>query len=382
VSELAKIEGIKTIINFINRKELEDRLPTILTGDFNSTIHDEVIKLLKNNETKFGTKSIIDAFDFLPIAQYGPTYHNFGKIDTGDPIDHLFASNDIKIHDTTIDKEKEMKLFISDHYPVSSIIEMNEFQLTHNYHTHNFRCGHAKGTVNDYVNEARKLGIKTIGFCDHVPFKDNRLPGLRMNYDVINDYLEEINHAKETYNNIEILSGFECEYFKSIHDYYVELKNKTDYLVLGQHYIEDNGYVGNANFQTKKHLLKYALHIEEALDTKLFSLLVHPDCFGLAHLEFDETSISVTHRICLAARKNRVTIELNSNGFRRFFEDNTHPYPLDDFWKIVSLEYGDIPVLITSDAHEIKHLSDDAVNEAVEYAKKYNLNIVDKLILK
>lgn len=38
-----------------------------------------------------------------------------------------------------------------------------------NFHTHTYRCHHAKGTDRDYVEAAIKAGYTEIGFSDHVP---------------------------------------------------------------------------------------------------------------------------------------------------------------------------------------------------------------------
>ncbi len=39
-----------------------------------------------------------------------------------------------------------------------------------NYHTHTFRCGHATGTEEEYINNAINGGVKIMGFSDHIPF--------------------------------------------------------------------------------------------------------------------------------------------------------------------------------------------------------------------
>lgn len=37
------------------------------------------------------------------------------------------------------------------------------------YHTHHNRCGHATGTVRDYVIAAIEKGLQVIGISDHTP---------------------------------------------------------------------------------------------------------------------------------------------------------------------------------------------------------------------
>jgi histidinol-phosphatase (PHP family) len=38
-----------------------------------------------------------------------------------------------------------------------------------NYHTHTWRCRHARGREKEYVEEAIKGGLKVLGFSDHTP---------------------------------------------------------------------------------------------------------------------------------------------------------------------------------------------------------------------
>ena len=45
--------------------------------------------------------------------------------------------------------------------------EAEKIRILYNYHTHNYLCGHAAGTVCDYVREAVKNGMKSIGISDH-----------------------------------------------------------------------------------------------------------------------------------------------------------------------------------------------------------------------
>jgi histidinol-phosphatase (PHP family) len=52
------------------------------------------------------------------------------------------------------------------------------------YHTHNERCGHAAGTLADYIEAAKLLGLTAIGLSDHSPSLylegDDPMPGTTM----------------------------------------------------------------------------------------------------------------------------------------------------------------------------------------------------------
>ena len=39
-----------------------------------------------------------------------------------------------------------------------------------NYHTHTFRCNHARGSEREYIETAISRGLSVLGFSDHVPY--------------------------------------------------------------------------------------------------------------------------------------------------------------------------------------------------------------------
>ena len=51
---------------------------------------------------------------------------------------------------------------------------MEDRDHKHNFHTHTFRCKHAKGDVDDYCRRALELGMETLGFSDHTALPDDR----------------------------------------------------------------------------------------------------------------------------------------------------------------------------------------------------------------
>ncbi|MBF4806662.1 MAG: PHP domain-containing protein, partial [Pseudoleptotrichia goodfellowii] len=109
-----------------------------------------------------------------------------------------------------------------------------------NFHTHNYRCGHAIGNVEDYVKVAVKEGYSELGISDHAP-----VPGYyndRMKKEELQGYLEEIEEAQKKYKDkIKIYKSLEIEYFPEWQEYYDELKKKLDYIVLGLHAFRKEG---------------------------------------------------------------------------------------------------------------------------------------------
>ena len=114
--------------------------------------------------------------------------------------------------------------------------------MEYNYHTHTYRCGHAEGTAEEYVQTAIKNGIKHMGFSDHIPLRFS--DGVESSYRVPacegESYCEEIRALGKKYKDkIDIKVGFESEYYPELFDEMLEnaVKWGAEYLILGQHYI-------------------------------------------------------------------------------------------------------------------------------------------------
>lgn len=253
------------------------------------------------------------------------------------------------------------------------------------YHTHTKRCKHGKGNVLDYVKYANEKGFTTLGFTDHIPFSDNRLNFCRMDYNELTDYLNEIKEVQKIYTNIKIYSGFEAEYFEDQDLFYQDLLKKVDYLILGQHAIKNNDcYTFVENCHTKEQLFQYVDSLEKGAKSGYFSLINHPDLFGLAKEEWDSVCIELTHKIAKIATQYNLPLELNAQGMRRGskIKSRDFPYPLIEFWKIIAHDYPNIPIIISSDAHSPEALDDEAVKKCQKIAKDLSLNIVTEIKLR
>ncbi|GAA0856447.1 MULTISPECIES: histidinol-phosphatase [Clostridium] len=252
-----------------------------------------------------------------------------------------------------------------------------------NYHTHTTRCLHAVGKDEDYVISAIENGLHTLGFSDHAPYEDNRY-GLRMQYNELDDYFNSINSLKEKYKDkIDIKIGLEIEYDKNQIDYYKKLSEKFDYLVLGQHVCKTstNPFINSFELNNTDEYLIYANAVSEALDTKLFSFLAHPDLIFLNNFPWDNNCEKACEIIVNAAKRNNSILEVNANGVRRgiidFCDGQRYRYPHKKFWDKVQKE--NIRVLVSSDAHSPDEVYDESTLLAMDLAKEWNLNIIDSI---
>lgn len=243
-----------------------------------------------------------------------------------------------------------------------------------NYHTHTYRCGHADldYTDEEYIIDLIKMGFKKMAFTDHCPEKTeiDKRPNIRMKYNQRLEYLESIKNLKEKYTNkIEIQSGYEVEYLPGEEDNLKELKNETDKLILGQHFIYDDNknlrIFGRVDF-TDEELIRYAEYIEMAMKLNIPDIIAHPDIYMMKRKKFEDIEEKVAHMICKSAEKYNIPLEINLNDifYKTYFENkklNNLPiekqkeklinvqYPCKRFWEI-STNYN-IKVIYGIDAH-------------------------------
>ena len=85
-----------------------------------------------------------------------------------------------------------------------------------NYHTHTWRCNHARGTEREMVEKAIQGGVKILGFSDHNPylFDGSYYSNFRMRPELLEDYVRAVESLRDEYRkDIEIHLGLEVEYY-------------------------------------------------------------------------------------------------------------------------------------------------------------------------
>lgn len=238
----------------------------------------------------------------------------------------------------------------------------NDFQ-TFNYHTHTNRCGHA-GISEDreYVERARANGITQLGFSDHVPVPESAYQDSehQMHISEVDEYVESIRNLQAENPDMKINVGFEVEFDPMKEQFFGELREKVDYMILGQHFVpSSNGLVKKNN--NPDYPIKYASMLCKAMESGIFDIVAHPDIFmeyrdSLASEEakrqFDDNAVVASQMICNKAKEIGIPIELNFAGIDKgqIMSDGKYSYPHPTFWKIAS-ETG-VQVLYGVDAHD------------------------------
>jgi histidinol-phosphatase (PHP family) len=249
-----------------------------------------------------------------------------------------------------------------------------------NYHTHTFRCGHARGSDEQYVRAAIEAGFRILGFSDHVPYVGIHAPQDRMEYDQIEEYLTSIAHLKAKYaDQIDIKVGYEIEFFPDHLEYYKELLKRVDYLILGQHNLVLNSHELDC-YADDQDVLGYTELVLKAIDSGLISFLAHPDYFMLGRRDWSQVCIESSHKICAAAAKAKIPLELNLNGIRyghkSFKGGKAYVYPYRAFWEIAA-QYDTICVYGYDAHHPTTLLEHDRIDTINEIIKGIPLNIIE-----
>ncbi len=221
-----------------------------------------------------------------------------------------------------------------------------------NYHTHTIRCKHAVGEDREYIEAAISEGFKILGFSDHTPqpYPEGFKSPIRMDMSELQSYTDTLVRLREEYKDqIQILIGYEVEYTRKYFEPLMrELKKyPLDYIIQGQHYIEDEveGFYSGSPTDSEEKLKAYVDFTIEGMMTGLFAYLAHPDLIN--YTGPDDIYYRHMRRLVEASIDLNIPLEINTFGFA-----DGRWYPCDRFFKMAA-EYSPKFVL-GCDAHTPK----------------------------
>lgn len=250
-----------------------------------------------------------------------------------------------------------------------------------NYHTHTVRCGHAKGTDEEYVLAAIEAGYEILGFSDHAPYRTMPAPRARMDWEYLEDYISSITALQEKYRDrIQILLGLETEYFEVFREEKEYLRSRVDYMILGQHFKTADGQGSYFAPNTPEEMAAYADNICAGLETGLFSYVCHPDVFMFSMRDFNQSCQDASRQIIEKCAQLDIPLEVNVHnvykGKTEFANGQLeYVYPHKDFWRIAA-EYP-VRCLFGVDAHKPEQLLDrESIIKAEEELSDLNLNFI------
>lgn len=238
------------------------------------------------------------------------------------------------------------------------------------YHTHHERCGHAAGSIAEYIEAALALGLHEIGISDHAPVYwaegDHALPGSAMARSELGAYVEEVRELKRRYaDRISVKLGLEADFAPGFEDVYREVlaQYPFDYVIGSVHYCREVHIYHRARWEgvddASDIYAEYFRLIRASAGSGLFDVLGHITgimAYGpkppreFLERQFDETAQAIA--------ASGVAIEVNTSGLRKGGEG---PFPAAELLRRCIA--AGVPITYGSDAHhpgEVGHAREQA----------------------
>jgi histidinol-phosphatase (PHP family) len=218
------------------------------------------------------------------------------------------------------------------------------------YHIHTIYSD-GKREPEAYVETALRLGLKEIGFSDHLNPSGGD-PEWCMEHSRLPAYAEHILRLKSQYKDIAIRLGLEIDYLPGKEKVTDRIINSFpfDFIIGSVHYLgEETVDLGPGFYIGKDIDLIYENYFNlvcEAASTGFFDIMGHPD---LVRIHRFRPEADITHLYSMMASAfeiHDVAFELNTNGRNKPVQDF---YP-DRQYLSVFAEHG-VPVCVNSDAH-------------------------------
>jgi histidinol-phosphatase (PHP family) len=234
-------------------------------------------------------------------------------------------------------------------------------------HTHHERCGHATGTVEDYIQSAMRAGLQVIGISEHSPFfaksEDHSSPGSAMAVSQFPHYVMEVLQLKKKYEGtIEVLLGVESDYFLEHEELYRRHYSKYpfDYIIGSVHYINGVHLFNkkrwidgiSPNIAEDKNL--YYHLIQQSAKSGLFDIIGHVDAMKGFFPTWNEVHPDLPDRTLKVIAESGMAIEVNTSGMRKPCKQW---FPSDDL--LERAFYYAIPVTFGSDSHTPEHVGEE-----------------------
>lgn len=249
----------------------------------------------------------------------------------------------------------------------------------YDYHTHHERCGHAEGTLRDYVESAIEKQLTHIGVSDHAPIfhlgdHPQPLPHIAMARDEFDEYIDEaLWLAKEYRGSIRVRIGVEADFIRGWADHYADLwaRYPIDYVIGSIHFPLAGPGPGRSTQQgemlDEKDLgawsaffewlpdgytvdevwAEYLQSVQEAAASGTCDIIGHFDLLKTAgHMPSPEIDPLIDETL-QAISDHRVALELNTSGWRKPVGEQ---YPSKDL--LARARQRGVPVTLGSDAHK------------------------------
>lgn len=220
-------------------------------------------------------------------------------------------------------------------------------------HLHTIASGHAHNTILEYINRARELKMKMIGFADHGPAI----------YDVHIEevYFKVLSRLPKIINGIRILKGIEANILNKKGE--IDITDKTiesnlDYVIAGFHKETPHK---NLNFKNNTEAMV------NCIKSGKVDIISHPFVMDIFAKDLK--------RISQAACEHNVLLEINLHYIT---ERKLKPDTIANLTEMIGYvkEYKK-KIIVNSDAHNIWEMADDSPLQKI----KKEIGLTNDLII-
>jgi histidinol-phosphatase (PHP family) len=234
-------------------------------------------------------------------------------------------------------------------------------------HTHHERCGHAVGTLRDYVTAALEIGVSVLGLSDHTPMfaaaADHALPKVAMPKSEFPSYVAEALALKNEFEGrLEILVSTEADFIRGgLGAYTSALRGyPLDYVIGSVHMFEGRDIFDATRWDnlppdewaaTKS---RYFRTVADCANSGLFQVVGHIDALKGNFPQLASIAVpSASDEMLKAIRDSGATMEINTSGCTK---QCGGWYP--DIDLLERAHHFGVPITFASDAHTPERIGD------------------------
>ena len=234
------------------------------------------------------------------------------------------------------------------------------------YHIHTARCGHARGEMAAYIEQAIRAGLPEMGFSDHIYLywiaPDQRDPELAMSEGEFDQYVEDVLQLRAQYPDITIRLAVEADFIpdqestlKSILD-----RHPWDYVLGSVHFIgewgmDDGRYLSGYDTWDIDELYEhYFSLVLRAANSGHFDTMAHLDLVKKFGHRARKDLADLYERVARGLAAAGVAIEVNTAGLHKPVGEL---YPHLDL--LTACRKAGVPVTLGSDAHAPEEVARD-----------------------
>ncbi|MBL0386888.1 histidinol-phosphatase HisJ family protein [Tumebacillus sp. ITR2] len=225
------------------------------------------------------------------------------------------------------------------------------------YHTHHERCGHAVGTLEEYIEAALAKGLKEIGLSDHQPLIHvPHREGSAMLMEQLPGYVEEALALQQKYRGqIDVKVGLEGDWVEGYGEQVRGLlaQYPFDYVIGSVHFLGEWDHTNSAELSNwdgrdvYETYAEYYRQVQLAAQSGLFDIIGHLDVIKRFGVKPERSVDELLEQTVLAVRDAGVCVEVNASGLR---------YPCAEQFPSVRvmemMKFHEIPLTVGSDAHQ------------------------------